>query len=94
PSSWPRAEQEGAETREWTYLRKDGSPLSVTLSVTVLRDEAGAINGYLGIAVDVTEWRNAEREMAAARDQLQMAADVARLGIWRWNLADDSLQWN
>ncbi|MGV8520898.1 hypothetical protein, partial [Pseudomonas aeruginosa] len=37
---------------------------------------------------------NAEREMAAARDQLQMAADVARLGIWRWNLADDSLQWN
>ncbi|QBI81761.1 putative sensor/response regulator hybrid, partial [Pseudomonas phage vB_Pae_CF177b] len=30
-----RAEQEGAETREWTYLRKDGSPLSVTLSVTV-----------------------------------------------------------
>ncbi|TKX08889.1 hypothetical protein FD854_25065, partial [Salmonella enterica subsp. enterica serovar Dublin] len=50
--------------------------------------------GYLGIAVDVTEWRNAEREMAAARDQLQMAADVARLGIWRWNLADDSLQWN
>ncbi len=89
-----RAEQEGAETREWTYLRKDGSPLSVTLSVTVLRDEAGAINGYLGIAVDVTEWRNAEREMAAARDQLQMAADVARLGIWRWNLADDSLQWN
>ncbi|MGV8358638.1 PAS domain-containing protein, partial [Pseudomonas aeruginosa] len=59
PSSWPRAEQEGAETREWTYLRKDGSPLSVTLSVTVLRDEAGAINGYLGIAVDVTEWRNA-----------------------------------
>ncbi|WP_121411383.1 ATP-binding protein, partial [Pseudomonas aeruginosa] len=85
---------EGAETREWTYLRKDGSPLSVTLSVTVLRDEAGAINGYLGIAVDVTEWRNAEREMAAARDQLQMAADVARLGIWRWNLADDSLQWN
>ncbi|WP_163086911.1 PAS domain S-box protein, partial [Acinetobacter baumannii] len=54
-----RAEQEGAETREWTYLRKDGSPLSVTLSVTVLRDEAGAINGYLGIAVDVTEWRNA-----------------------------------
>ncbi|MFG9201976.1 CHASE domain-containing protein [Pseudomonas aeruginosa] len=89
-----RAEQEGAETREWTYLRKDGSPLSVTLSVTVLRDEAGAINGYLGIAVDVTEWRNAEREMAAAHDQLQMAADVARLGIWRWNLADDSLQWN
>ena len=73
---------------------QDGSPLSVTLSVTVLRDEAGAINGYLGIAVDVTEWRNAEREMAAARDQLQMAADVARLGIWRWNLADDSLQWN
>ncbi len=66
----------------------------MTLSVTVLRDEAGAINGYLGIAVDVTEWRNAEREMAAARDQLQMAADVARLGIWRWNLADDSLQWN
>lgn len=33
-------------------------------------------------------------ELTTARDQLLMAADVAELGVWTWNLADNSLDWN
>lgn len=33
-------------------------------------------------------------ELTATRDQLLMAADIARLGIWSWTLADNSLDWN
>ncbi|WP_187804798.1 CHASE domain-containing protein [Aquipseudomonas alcaligenes] len=89
-----KPEQEGAETREWNYVRKGGTRFPVSLMVTAIRDEEGALSGYLGIAVDITERQAAERELTAARDQLLMAADVAELGIWSWRLSDDSLQWN
>ncbi|MEO9386716.1 PAS domain S-box protein [Chromobacterium phragmitis] len=85
---------EGAETREWTYVRKDGSHLTVSLSVTALRDAANEIVGYLGIATDISALRRQQQELAAARDQLVLAAEVARLGVWTWTLADDALDWN
>lgn len=103
-----KPELEGAETREWTYIRKDGSRFPVTLVVTSMRDDDGNLSGYLGIAVDITERKAAEKELAASlettqkqrselmavHDQLVMAAEVAELGIWSWTLADNNLQWN
>lgn len=89
-----QSETEGAETREWTMVRKDGSHFAATLVVSALRDESGQLTGYLGIAVDITERKAAEKTLAAARDQLLMAAEVAKLGIWSWNLDDHSLDWN
>ncbi|MGV8889291.1 MAG: PAS domain S-box protein [Pseudomonas sp.] len=103
-----KPELEGAETREWTYIRKDGSQFPVTLVVTSMRDDEGKLSGYLGIAVDITERKAAERELAASlqttqqqrselmaiHDQLLMAAEVAELGVWSWTLAENALQWN
>ena len=89
-----RAELEGAETREWTYVRKDGSRFPVTLAVTAMRDEQGALSGYLGISMDTSARKTAEKQRVAAREQLLMAAEVAELGIWSWDLADNTLQWN
>ena len=89
-----KAERDGAETREWTYVRKNGSLVPVSLAVTAMRDEHEAINGYLTIAVDLTARKASEYAVASARDQLLMAADVAELGIWSWTLADNTLSWN
>ncbi len=88
------AERDGAEVREWTYVRKDGSRVPVNLMVTAIRDDQGSLTGYLGIATDITERKAAEERLKSARDQLALAAEVANLGIWSWDLADDSLQWN
>lgn len=103
-----KPELEGAEIREWTYAHKDGSRFPVTLVVTSMRDTDGVLSGYLGIAVDITERKAAEKELAASlkttleqrselmavHDQLVMAAEVAELGVWSWTLADNNLQWN
>jgi two-component system sensor histidine kinase/response regulator len=78
----------------WTYIRKDGSRLPVLLSVSALRGEDGAINGFLGISSDMSVREQDRRTLIAARDQLLAAADVAELGIWTWTLADDRLEWN
>ncbi|MPQ70145.1 PAS domain S-box protein [Pseudomonas sp. MWU12-2323] len=96
-----KPEFEHSETREWTYVRKDGSHVPVSLVVTSLRDDEGQLIGYLGIAVDITQRKAAEHQLELSlqasrviRDQLLMAADVAELGIWTWTLADNGLQWN
>ena len=89
-----KAELEGAETREWTYVRKDGSQLPVSLVVTAMRDDQGECIGYLGIAVDLTEQKASEIALASGRDQLLLAAEVAELGIWSWNLADNVMNGN
>ncbi|MBB1195105.1 hypothetical protein DNC80_15690 [Flavobacterium sp. SOK18b] len=55
------------ETREWTYVRKDGSTYSVLLSVTaVKRNEM--ITGFLGVGIDITEIKKAEKEILALLD--------------------------
>lgn len=89
-----KPELEGAESREWTYVRKDGSRLSVTLLVTAMRDTAGQLVGYLGIALDLSKEVRLRREALAAHDQVSLAARVAELGIWSWTPADNRLQWN
>jgi len=57
------------QEREWTYVRKDGTRLPVSLSVTPLRDAEGVVTGSLHIAHDITERRRleAEREALLAR---------------------------
>ncbi|WP_374439192.1 PAS domain-containing hybrid sensor histidine kinase/response regulator [Pseudomonas panipatensis] len=89
-----KAQREGAETREWTYVRKDGSRVPVSLVVTTIREDNGQIAGNLGIAVDITARKAAEDRLRQARDQLMLAAGIADLGIWAWHTDDDSLHWN
>ena len=43
-----------AETREWTYVRKDGTTLPVSLTITAVRDAQGSIFGFMGIAQDIS----------------------------------------
>lgn len=50
-----KAERQGVEIREWTYVHKSGKHIPVSLVVTPMRDEANNISGYLGIAEDITE---------------------------------------
>jgi diguanylate cyclase (GGDEF)-like protein/PAS domain S-box-containing protein len=79
---------------EWTYIRKDGSRLSVMLGVSALRNYRNEIIGFLGIASDITAQHQSQFELAAAREQLSIAAKMADLGVWVWNVTDDSLIWN
>lgn len=54
-----------SETREWTYVRTDGSHVPVELSVTRRVDEDGNTVGYLFVATDETQ----AREVARLKDE-------------------------
>ncbi len=51
---------------ELTYIRKDGSRFPAVVSVTALRDDLGAIIGYLLIGTDNTARKQAEKALLKA----------------------------
>jgi diguanylate cyclase (GGDEF)-like protein/PAS domain S-box-containing protein len=55
------------DTREWTFVRRDGTRLVVARSVVPIVDEEGATVGYAGLARDVTRQRRVEEEQSAIR---------------------------
>lgn len=77
-----RARQGEVDRREWTYVRKDGTRLPVLLSVSAMRDNRGAITGFLGVARDITEAKNAEEALRRQRDCLDLALAGANLAMW------------
>ena len=50
-----KARQGYTDEREWNLMCGDGSSLPAHVSVTALRDGNGTLNGFLGIAYDITE---------------------------------------
>ncbi|MCB9556288.1 MAG: PAS domain S-box protein [Deltaproteobacteria bacterium] len=62
------------DQNDWTYIRKDGSKISVQLAVTALVGGQGEIFGYLGLAADVTAARQREQALAAARAEAERSS--------------------
>ncbi|WP_339913642.1 CHASE domain-containing protein [uncultured Brevundimonas sp.] len=76
-----RAERDGVESRQWTYIRKDGSRFPVNLTVTPLRDLAGDVTGYLGVAENVTERLEQQRALAASEEIFRTSMEHAPIGM-------------
>jgi two-component system sensor histidine kinase/response regulator len=69
--------REGEETRQWTFVCKDGRRLRVSMTVTVQHDATGAVTGFLGVATDVTERVAAQAALKAERDVFTAGIDTA-----------------
>jgi two-component system, sensor histidine kinase and response regulator len=67
----------GPEPRRWTYVRKDGERLQVSLSVTTERDDDGQVTGFLCVATDSSERLRAEAALEAERDFSAAVIDTA-----------------
>jgi diguanylate cyclase (GGDEF)-like protein/PAS domain S-box-containing protein len=49
--------------REMEFIRKDGETVTVSLSISQLRDRNGEVIGTLGISKDITEQKKLERDL-------------------------------
>ncbi len=66
----------GGNSKEWTFVRKDGLTFAGLLMISPIYSEHGATTGYLGIVQDISARRQLEQEMVNAR---KMAEEVSRL---------------
>lgn len=60
-------EKYGKETREWTYIAKNGSEVPVSLTVTIIRSDSGDAIGYLGVAYDISQRIRHESDLLSAK---------------------------
>ena len=69
--------QRTSQTREWTYIRKDGTHLPVTLSITAFYNVRGIMRGYLFTAMDMSRQKRMEHELIQAMKSAE-AANASR----------------
>ena len=66
------------DSREWTYVRRDGTELPVQVTVSALRDADGEAEGFIGVAADITRRKRTERRLRDEVDDRTHLATVAR----------------
>ncbi len=79
---------------EWTVISKSGKRIPVRLNVSKLKNEKDEIVGYLGALSDLSEVKQKEREIIRNKKLLEIALEGANLGVWDWNLVDNTLSFS
>ncbi len=87
----------GTDTRQWTYICRDGSLKQVRLSVSALHDGQGKVIGFLGMAMDLTRQLEAEESARVSIERFERAFAAAAQGMallsvtGRWIDVNDAL---
>jgi PAS domain S-box-containing protein len=63
-------------------VRKDGSPIDLSVSTAPIRNEAGEITGIMSLYADVTEQKRAQAALAESEYRFRTMADTAPVMIW------------
>ncbi|PWS30876.1 PAS domain S-box protein [Pedobacter paludis] len=58
------------EKKDWTFVKKDKSRLTVSIDATAIKDEEGNVIGYLGISTDITQRKETEKNLALEKARL------------------------
>ena len=85
---------------EKRYIRKDGSPIWVNLTVGSARRANGALDYFISVVEDIARRKEAEEErrrveakLRESEADLQLAQEAANLGRWSWDLRAQHLTW-
>jgi PAS domain S-box-containing protein len=95
---WPLARtvlrNESVRGEEIQIQRGDGTQGFIRMSSSPVRDSDGKVVAAVGIVVDMTEQRNAERSVRASDERFRLVARATNDVIWDWDLRSNSLVWN
>jgi PAS domain S-box-containing protein len=80
------------KTLEMEALHKDGSEMSVELSLSAIQVQGDW--HAVGFIRDITERKAMELALASTRDRLLLATKAGGVGIWDWDIVNNSLLWD
>lgn len=69
---------------ELTCIKKDGSTITVLLSVSNIKDNLGKITGYLITAIDISERKKWEHKLRENQEMLIEAQNISKVGSWEY----------
>ncbi len=72
----------GKESKEWTYVCKNGQQLPVTLSITAILSQTGATTGYVAAAMDISQRKNTESKLNESQNLLRNVLDTIPVRVF------------
>ncbi|HEX5328717.1 response regulator [Sulfuricurvum sp.] len=75
---------------EKTYIAKDGKRVMINMSIALMPDK----KRILISAKDVTDQNAINEQIKIGALKLEIAAKSADIGIWTWDFASNTLEWN
>ena len=81
----PTLLSQGSHEYETTLIRKGGEPFFARISLSVLKDEAGEINGMIGYVLDITAQKEAENELQQSEERFRAIFESSTDCILVWD---------
>ena len=81
-------------TAEYRVKRRDGAYRWVLETATSRFALDGALTGYVGSSVDITERKQVEESLRRKESELTEAQRLAAIGSWQWNAATGDIIWS
>ncbi len=80
------------EDLENRVLAKDGSDVYFLTNGVPIFDETGELKGYRGVNKDICEQKRAKEVLLKSEATLKKAQELAHVGSWEWNLAEETFE--
>jgi two-component system CheB/CheR fusion protein len=75
-------------------VRKDGTPVHVSVMISPVYDRHGHIIGASKTARDITARKEWDERLREQRDVMQLAMSTAKMGAWARDLVHDTVWWS
>ncbi|HTU09805.1 MAG TPA: PAS domain-containing protein [Allosphingosinicella sp.] len=89
--AWQTGADYGYDAR---FRHADGTVHWMKVSCRPRLDEHGAVIGYVGLAVDITDAKLAEAALRESGERLRIALDAGQLGDWYWDVESDMISFS
>ncbi|VUD47721.1 Autoinducer 2 sensor kinase/phosphatase LuxQ [Thalassocella blandensis] len=83
-----------AESREWTYVTRDGEHIQVLMTITAIYSAEQTLIGYLCIAQNISAVKWAESALQTSKKQLEQVIGSTGVGIWNWIIPQNEVAVN
>jgi PAS domain S-box-containing protein len=77
-----------------TLRHEDGIEHHSLVSKFPIAGANGDVTLIGGIAIDITELKQAQLALQASEQRLRLALDAGRMGVWEWNLESNTIWWS
>jgi len=81
--------EQSAKGCEWEIIKKDETKRDVDASISLIKNISGSRIGFRGIVRDITERKQAEKEMVALQEQLRQSQKIEAIGQLAGGIAHD-----
>jgi PAS domain S-box-containing protein len=72
-------------------VRKDGSMVAISVTVSPIKDSTGKIIGASKVARDISERKQAEEALRETQARLHSTLAAGSIGTWTWDIVNDRL---